>query len=339
MNMPAIFARILPRLRGACAGGRRRPRETAPVRLGQHRIYVLPTFPGLSFAGALGVMLVTSINYNLSLGYAFTFLLAGAAIASAIHAFRNLLGLSIRYGRVEAAFCGGSAVFHLLIDNPHPRRRAALELTRGGRGNPPERGRILFDLPPAACSEIGFALPARRRGILPFAHAVIETRWPLGLVRAWSVLTPDMEALVFPAPESRPPALPPGRNKASGEATDTSRAGNEDFVGLRAYRDTDSPRHLAWKVFARGGELMTKQFSVPEGGDLFLDWHALPETLAEEKRLSRLAAWLLRAEQDGRRYALRLPAREIPASRGEAHLYRCLGALAVHGIARESESP
>ncbi|MDR0716852.1 MAG: DUF58 domain-containing protein [Azoarcus sp.] len=332
MSAFPAFVRSLPRLRAA----RRwwpRPPEAAPIRLGQRRIYVLPTLAGLSFAGALGVMLVASVNYGLSLGYAFTFLLAGSAIASAIHAFRNLLGLSIQYGRVEAAFCGGSVVFHLLIDNPHPRRRAALRLSGGAT----ERGEVFFDLPPAACSEISLALPARRRGVLPLGRAVIETRWPLGLVRAWSVFAPAMEALVFPAPEASPPPHPPGRGRVSGEAAETSpRTGNEDFAGLRAYRDTDSPRHLAWKVFARGGELMTKQFSVPESGDLFFDWYGLPEILGEEERLSRLTAWLLRAEQDGRRYALRLPAREIPANRGEAHLYRCLGALAVHGTARES---
>ncbi|MDR2259596.1 MAG: DUF58 domain-containing protein [Azoarcus sp.] len=331
MSALPAFVRSLSRLRAARRRWWPRPPEAAPIRLGQRRIYVLPTLAGLSFAGALGVMLVASVNYSLSLGYAFTFLLAGSAIASAIHAFRNLLGLSIQYGRVEAAFRGGSAVFHLLIDNPHPRRRAALYLTGGATA----RGEVFFDLPPAACSEISLALPARQRGVLPLGRAVIETRWPLGLVRAWSVFAPAMEALVFPAPEANPPPLPPGRDRMNGEATDTSRAGNEDFAGLRAYRDTDSPRHLAWKVFARGGELMTKQFSVPEGGDLFFDWRDLPGTLAEEERLSRLTAWLLRAEQDGRRYALRLPAREIPANRGEAHLYRCLGALAVHGTARE----
>lgn len=70
--------------------------ETAPIRLTQRRIYVLPTRAGLGFAAALAVMLVTSINYNLSLGYGLVFLLGGAATASIVHAFRNLLGLSLR---------------------------------------------------------------------------------------------------------------------------------------------------------------------------------------------------------------------------------------------------
>ena len=166
---------------------------------------------------------------------------------------------------------------------------------------------------------------------------MIETRWPLGLIRAWSVFVPDMEALVYPTPEPAPPPPDsgPGANTADWGRL---RAGNEDFAGLRDYQETDSPRHLAWKVYAHRGVMMTKQFSASEGGDLLFDWDTLPPGLSEEARLSRLSAWLLRAEQAGQRYALQLPAGHFPAERGEAHLHRCLGALALHGTNREAHT-
>lgn len=47
--------------------------EPAPIRLGQRRIYVLPSAAGIAFALALLVMLLAAINYNLSLGYALVF--------------------------------------------------------------------------------------------------------------------------------------------------------------------------------------------------------------------------------------------------------------------------
>ncbi|MDR1228797.1 MAG: DUF58 domain-containing protein [Azoarcus sp.] len=325
-------AAALARLRSLFRRSRPEKAETAPLILSQHRIYVLPTFSGLAFAGVLGVMLIASINYGLSLGYAFSFLLGGIGIVSTIHAFRNLLRLSIRPGRVEDAFCGGSAVFHLLIDNPDPHRRPALRLLGGKMAE--VRGETRFDLPPGACSDIALALPARRRGRMPIGRTVIETRWPLGLVRACSILAPAMEALVFPAPELAPPPPPPGSGGVSANRG-AARIGNEDFAGLRAYQDTDSLHHLAWKVFARSGAMMTKQFSDIGDADLFFDWHALPAALSEEARLSRLAAWLLRAGQSGQRYALRLPAREFSIDRGDAHLYRCLAELALYGSAAE----
>ncbi|MDR2924984.1 MAG: DUF58 domain-containing protein [Azoarcus sp.] len=322
--------RVPARLRALFRFGPGSP-EAEPVTLRQGRIYILPTLPGLAFAGVLVVMLIASINYTISLGYAFTFLLGGVGIASVLSAFRNLLRLSVRYGKAEAAFPGGNVVFHLLIDNPDPRRRPALRLVGYGK-----KGETRFDLPPAASSEILLSLPAERRGVLPINRTILETRWPLGLVRAWSVLMPDMEALVFPSPEANPPAPAsyPGRRSAN---WGSPRTGNEDFAGLRAYRDTDSPRHLAWKVYAQGREMMTKEFSASAGGELFFKWDDLPDGLPEEKRLSRLAAWLLHAGQIGQRYALQLPSGEFPSARGEAHLHRCLGALARHGAEREKQ--
>ena len=305
--------------------------EAAPVRVRQGRIYILPTQPGLAFAGVLAVMLVASINYGISLGYAFTFLLGGVGVASVLSAFRNLFRLSIRYGKAESAFPGGNVVFHLLIDNPDSRRRPALRLIGHNK-----QGETLFDLPPGVCSEILLAMPAQRRGVMPMGRTVIETRWPLGLVRAWSVIVPDMEALVFPRPEAAPPApaLFPGNRSVDWGNSGT---GSEDFANLRTYQDTDSPRHLAWKVYARGGEIMTKEFSASAGSELFLEWDHLPAGMPEEARLSRLAAWLLRAEHASQRYALRLPACEFPIARGEEHLRRCLGALALHGTKREQK--
>ncbi|MCL2590826.1 MAG: DUF58 domain-containing protein [Betaproteobacteria bacterium] len=319
---------LLPRLRAVFRLGPSRP-EAAPVKLRQGRIYILPTKSGLAFAGMLAIMLIVSINYSISLGYAFTFLLGGVGTASALCAFCNLFQLSIRYGKAEPAFPGGNVVFHLLIENPDSRRRPALRLI--GNDN---QGETSFDLPPNTCSEILLALPAQRRGVLPIGRTVIETRWPLGLIRAWSVLIPNMEALVFPTPEIGSP--PPDRFPSDRPADLGSLCpGNEDFAGLRAFRDTDSPRRVAWKVYARDGKMMTKEFSASASGELLFNWYDLPAWLPEEARLSRIATWLLLARQAEERYALWLPACEFPATRGEAHLRRCLGALARHETGQE----
>ena len=55
--------------------------------LTQRNVYILPTAPGLMLALTLLLLLVTSINYQLNLGYLLTFLLAGcAAMAPATEA-------------------------------------------------------------------------------------------------------------------------------------------------------------------------------------------------------------------------------------------------------------
>ncbi len=92
-----------------------------------------------------------------------------------------------------------------------------------------------------------------------------------------------------------------------------TREGDDDFAGLRAHRSADSPRHVAWKALARGGPMLTKEFAAGQGRELLLDWERLPPELDDERRLSRLTAWVLAAEREGRRYALALPGVRVPA--------------------------
>jgi hypothetical protein len=57
--------------------------EIGPVVLGQRRVYILPTGGGLFYGLTLVLMLLGSINYNLSLGYVLVFLLAGNGVHAA----------------------------------------------------------------------------------------------------------------------------------------------------------------------------------------------------------------------------------------------------------------
>ena len=98
---------------------------------------------------------------------------------------------------------------------------------------------------------------------------------------------------------------------------------------MRGYQITDSPRHVAWKAAERSGALLTKQFTGDAAAELWLDWALLPSALGVEARLSRLAGWVLAAEQAGARYGLRLPGAELPPGRGDAHCSACLAELAL----------
>ena len=69
--------------------------DPVPVVLQQHRVFVLPTSRGWAIVLTLMLMLVTSMNYALSLGYALTFLLAGLFGATLIHVFRNLVKVQL----------------------------------------------------------------------------------------------------------------------------------------------------------------------------------------------------------------------------------------------------
>lgn len=303
-----------------------RPPEASPVVLSQRRVYVLPTRAGIGFAAALVVMLLGAINYNLSLGYALTFLLAGLGVVTILHTFRNLAHLSITPGRSDPAFAGEMARFTLLLHNSRSdeRRQIHLALDQGATD--------IVDVPPHGTAAAKMALGAKQRGWLALPRATIETRWPLGLIRAWAYAVPDMRCLVYPKPATGIVPMPPTAGGRSGDLARTV-AGNEDFISLRGHQQADPPRHIAWKTAARLGvdaPLMTKQYAEPAARTICFDWDELPAALAVEERLSLLTRWVIDAHATGMSWGLRLPGAKLAPASGEAHLHDCLKRLALH---------
>lgn len=300
------------------------PPERGAIVLGHRRVYIVPSRLGLLFGGTLLILLAGSINYTLSLGFGLTFLLAGMGLAGMVHTARNLAQLVVRTGRSEPVFAGEDATFRLHLANLASHDRPELLVKHLGSGV--ERA---LDLAAGAEAEVALRVPTRRRGWLPAGRLMLETRFPLGLFRAWSYVEPDLRCLVYPSPD-RSAALPRPRPSPKSGGARALAQGNDDFSGLRSYQPSDSPRHVAWKSAARSDDLLTKQFSGEAQAELWLDWRDLPAGMDVEARLSRLAGWVLAAEGSGARYGLRIPGRRVAPDRGEAQRAACLEALALY---------
>lgn len=304
--------------------------EPAPIRLGQRRIFVLPTRFGLAVACMLGVMLLTAINYTLSLGFALTFLLGSVGWIGIHHAFRNLVELGIEPGRCDGVFCGSPARFGIVLRNLTLRPRSGLRLGLNGMRIRADH----FDIAALDSTVQEVEVPTTRRGWLRLPRLTLETHHPLGLIRAWSVFQPDCQCLVYPQPEQAAPPLPCSDDPRPGSSAQGR--GQDDFTGLRHHQAADSPRHVAWKQVARGGPWRTKEFDGAGTRIVWLDWQRLPGKLDTEARLARLTRWVLEADSAAMHYGLRLPATEIRPAHGPAHRHACLTALALFGSSDES---
>lgn len=299
------------------------PPERGSIVLGHRRVYIVPSRLGWIYAASLIVMLIGSINYALSLGFGLTFTLAGLGLAGMVHTFRNLARIAVAAGRVEPVFAGEKARFRIHIESRVRYERHSILVRQQASG-----AQLVTGVPAEGNSEVLLEVPAAKRGWLPLGRIMLETRYPLGLFRAWSYVEPDSRALVYPHPTVTP--LPPVIASEVSGTVPTLAPGNDDFSGLRGYQSTDSPRHVAWKALARTDEMFTKQFTGESAAQLWLDWSLLPAALDLEARLSRLAGWVLSAEDSGAQYGLRLPGVEISQEHGDAHRSRCLEALATY---------
>jgi uncharacterized protein (DUF58 family) len=295
--------------------------EAGTIFLVQRRVYILPTRPGVAFATALAVMLIGSINYNLALGYILTFLLGSMALVAILHTFRNLVHLRFTPGRADPVFAGDTAWFELYVENRSGYERCSIALWHDGKP-------IRCDVPSQRGTTVSVPVAAQQRGWLMPERITVDTRFPVGLLRAWSYIRPDTRCLVYPKPDDG--LLPlPDPSGGAGEKRSAG-GGSDDFAGLRAYQPSDSPRHIHWKAAAREQGLQTKVFSGRAAAELWLDWDQLPPRMDLESKLSRLTRWVLAADQDGLRYGLRLPGVVLAPDMGEPHRLACLRELALY---------
>lgn len=318
----------------------RQPR-TDRLALTQRNLYILPTASGWLFALLLLALLLASINYQLNLGHLLTFSLASAGLV-ALHATHAALrGLELELVSAEPVFAGERLELQIRLDDRHPARRP----WRFGRHGIVLRWRELASadavaprstgVPEGGSVTVRLERPTSRRGAQTLPPLEIESRFPLGLFRAWAVWRIAREPLVWPAPEPDAPPLPEPLDHGDPGPRRLARPGAEDGEsGMRAWRRGDRPSQVLWKQSARslagGGTLLVRDPPPrPEPGrELRLEAAQLA-SLDDEARLRRLCAWVLEAELQQRRWELVLGALHIGPGGGTAQRRAALDALAL----------
>jgi uncharacterized protein (DUF58 family) len=297
---------------------RRQGPDRESVTLGRERIYILPTGLGGAFGLMLFAMLLGSLNYGNNLGLALTFLLGALGIVAMHACHRNLESLVVRATGADPPFAGNDALFRLALANPGRAPRIDVEATAAGGAGAPA------SVAGGGEAALLVRVPTKRRGSIRLERIEVSTRFPYGLFRAWAVLHPALPCLVYPRPAPAAPAPPasPGR-----EGGGFARRGEDDFAGLKDYHPGDPPRHIAWKAYARAGELLVKEFSGDADAIPVFDLADAPGADLES-RLSVLARWIVDAHARGQTFGLRLPGEDIPPEPGDAQRRRCLAALA-----------
>ncbi|SDJ60623.1 DUF58 domain-containing protein [Microbulbifer yueqingensis] len=301
---------------------RRAPAARA-VTLDHRKLFILPTRAGLAFALVIVLLWLLGTNYENNLVFALAFLLASLFVVLPLHTFANLSGIEIRLLEAGTAFAGDFATARLALARDRDRRGEHIQL--GWPAGDP----VTVQVPGEGAVEVEVALPVMERGRVRAPRLRIETRFPLGLFRCWSWIDLDVEFLVYPQPRPAGP-LPLGAALAEGES-EQKRRGGDDFAGLRQYQLGHSPRQVAWKQFAAGRGLHSKDYESGVDSRLWLEWDLLAGRDIET-RLGNLCQWVLDADRQQLAYGLRLPGRAIEPGLGPSHRDRLLAALALFPV-------
>ncbi len=101
----------------------------------------------------------------------------------------------------------------------------------------------------------------------------------------------------------------------------------EDFEGLRAFREGESLSLIHWPSFAKNSELMSKEFSLLESSR-HLNFHFSQAGEDDEERLSQLCLWAIECKEKNIHYTMHFPDTTLN-SRQRSH-YEILRFLALY---------
>jgi uncharacterized protein (DUF58 family) len=305
----------------------RRIPPSPAITLSQRNIFIFPSSTGFAFGGLLVLLVLAAINYQASLVYAVAFLLGSMFLVTILYTFRNLSGLRIEFVSSRAGFVGEDIEFAVRVVRSASGGRSSGRAREGIQIGFPDGIARWVELYDQEADLIRLYAKGERRGYMRPGRLLVETYYPLGLLRAWTWVDLAASALVYPRPLfSALPDFVSGR-RDDGELVDPQ--GSEDFSDIKAYQPGDPVKHIMWRSYARGDQLMVKRYASFVEPRLWLDLDQVPGDL--EERLSRLTGLALQATRLGREFGLRLGAVAIRPAMGEAHLERVLRELALHG--------
>lgn len=311
---------------------RRRPEDALPLKIEHQRIYILPSKRGLAFLFALMVCLIASINYQLNLGYALSFLLAGLFCASLLHTYKNLAGITLESMHASSVACGDTAKFILRLSNKSAQDRIGIDVKYGHQFT---RTDLLSD----STTTVELPIVATERGYLSPGRLTFTSQYPVSLWTTWSYCHTPTSVIVHPKPERNPPALPLAFSQGNADTAQQSHEG--DVAGLRDYVPGDPLTRIAWKRAARAGStggLHVRELEQDQlGGDIEFNMSST-NAHGVEAQLSRLAAWVNIASQQGASFSLTLSDEQIKTGTGESHRLHCMDALGTYKMKQPGPS-
>ena len=281
------------------------------VTLSHKSIFILPTGFGMAWFILLIILFLFGTNYQNNLVMGLSFLLLSMFNTCILYSYRNLAGLTLSSCTSTAnSFAGQPSYIPILLST----QNHAYEVKLNFNNQPVEIAKKVISQPlPAQLTVLQTS-----RGRLKPGRLKVESRYPLGLCRAWSYVDLDLEQIIFASPIQSNDSLAANTLDNSG-TKDSGKfvTGVDEYSGLRAYVAGESLKQVAWKQWAQGRGMLLKEFQQPQGAPM---WLTLDEASTElELSISKLA-WLTEQLSSKQQvFGLKLGAVSVEPANGEAH--------------------
>lgn len=302
---------------------------------GRH-VALRPTKLAMSLLVLSAAIWVGAANYQVNVAYAVCFWVVGFVGVAALQTRRQLIGLQVELVFNDEVFAGQTADVGLRLHGGAAKRSRWLWWRGEYAQQIDEKQENQFTSWQRAdvsgslnIHETMWAIPIARRGHFPSDLFVkLATSAPFGLFHAECRLVWQSAAVAFAAPL---PHSDFGRAAEADSEQTPQRAGTngDDIAYLKNHQQGASLQHIAWKVYAKRGELMDKVFDEPPPTQHseIISYRDYPQGTPTDKLASLLTYRVLQAHQFGASYTLELPNGVITPQNGLRE--KCLNALAL----------
>lgn len=298
------------------------------ITLGTHSLFILPTRMGLLYLLVLLAIYLLGTNYQNNLVLLVAYCLGSLFMAAMWLTHRNLLGLELLGGPQVLGEAGSQLPIRILVQSPRPVLALRFSLNEGT---------LWLAQADAVPRTLILPVSGSHRGALPLGRLRVESRYPLGLFRCWSLLDLQLEGWLSPKPAF---GVLRGEHATQSEGLQgqPTPATLGDFDTLRTHQAGEPLSRVAWKQLAQGRGLLTKQFHEPQQDDTHLTLQRVAGGDLEQ-RLSVLAWWCADYGKRGIPFTLTLANQMLGPDSGATFVQRCLLALArFDGKPQESRS-
>lgn len=297
----------------------------------QGKVYIIPTPNGLIFLGGTAVVIIAGATYNNNLVFLLGFFLFAIFIISMVETHNNLRNLVVEAMLIPDQHASEPISLPLKLINTGHSRRQMIELS-------PLKKDLGFG-EPLQMEDVGGGQQIVRnlvcgpmvRGVHKIPRLALSTVFPLGLFRAWTVLRAEGEFFLYPNPSGNMPMrLVDEENKFPQSQVISGHQRGDEFREHRKYQQGESFHRIDWKIFARRGKLMIKDYEGTTDQCFSLRFYDVPNRDVE-KVLSQLSRWLDQAKEKGAPFELVLPSQKVPFGFGPKHYQKCQRELARFG--------
>lgn len=310
----------IARLKDHVSGWQDRRQPAADLeRFTQRNLYIFPAREGFNFLVVVFLIWMLGTIYENNLVLLLAFFLIAVFVSTIFSTHANLDGLSLRVGDSDPVFAGDTLQVPLVFDNKSKRWRRRIFVRYQDQEH-------VVDVPPSGKASLCLRITTKNRGWLDLGRVRVFTRYPLGVLHAWSWPLLKSSCLVYPQPIARDTTSSDG---TEGFGFAPAGRGMDDFAGLEEWQPGVPAQRIAWKQYSAGRGMLEKTFEAQASNPTWIDWDAYKGVPVEE-RLSAMCAKAVEMENCGQSYGLKLSTLRLVPSQGERHLRQLLTALAIY---------